>query len=271
MTFDANEISLQDGAPIELYEFRRDTLRWRYTSGADDVTLDAVTWAAELINRSAIETTSSADKASIKINVARDNAVADLFRITPPSDIITVYVYRYHASDVDEETRVLWIGRVLNCEWRGSEAVLTCEPFTTSMNRVGLRRLYQRNCPHTLYGSMCGVTRATYEVAGTIDSISTNTVSISEADVLADGYFNGGGIEWVNDDNVTERRLITDHTGAVLTLTLAIADMPVGASVTIFPGCTKTTSICLSKFNNLNNYGGFPFIGSNPFDKSLSY
>ncbi len=270
MTFETFETSIQDGAPVELYEFRRDSLRWRYTSGADSVTIDGNTYSPVPINRSAIENTSAADKTSIKIEVARDNPVADLFRITPPSDVVLLYVYRYHRTDNDKRT--LWIGRVMNCEWRGSLATLSCEPVTVSMNRMGLRRMYQRSCPHKLYGAKCGLTRATYEVTGAVDSISGLVVSVSEADALADGYFTGGGLEWVNGDGVTERRLITDHTAAALTLSLAITDLAVADTVTIYPGCAKTTAACLDKFNNLNNYGGFPYIPTkNPFDGSLSY
>ena len=270
MTFETLETSQQDGRPIELYEFRRDHLRWRYTSGADIVVINADTWSPVPINRSAIESTSSADKSGIKIEVARDNEVADLFRVAPPSDVVLLYVYRYHYAD--EETRVLWVGRVLNCEWRGSLATLTCEPVTVSMNRMGLRRLYQRNCPHKLYGGKCGVSRAGYEVTGAVDAISGNAVSVSEADALADGHFNGGGLEWINSDGVTERRLITDHTGAVLTLSMSIDGLAVAESVTIYPGCKKTTSDCLTKFSNLSNFGGFPYIPTkNPFDGSLAY
>lgn len=270
MTFETFETSIQDGAPAELYEFARETIYYRYTSGADDVTVDGVSWTAVLINRSAIENTSSADKSTIKITVARSNPIADLFRISPPSDVVTIKVKRYHRGDND--TRVIWMGRVVNCEWRGAEATLSCEPVTVSMNRVGLRRLYQRSCPHRLYGSKCGISKATYSIPGTVDSISGNTVSVSEADAAADGYYSGGEISWVTPEGVTEMRQITNHTGAVLTLSLAIQGLAAGEAVTISAGCNRSSTTCRTKFNNLPNYGGFPYIPTkNPLDGSLSH
>jgi uncharacterized phage protein (TIGR02218 family) len=33
-----------------------------------------------------------------------------------------------------------------------------------------------------------------------------------------------------------------------------------GDAFTVFPGCDLTTSRCLAKFNNLNNFKGTPFV-----------
>jgi hypothetical protein len=35
----------------------------------------------------------------------------------------------------------------------------------------------------------------------------------------------------------------------------------------IYPGCPRTTEACLTKFNNLDNYGGIPSMPpTSPFD-----
>ena len=41
------------------------------------------------------------------------------------------------------------------------------------------------------------------------------------------------------------------------------------STVTLYPGCTKSRAVCKNKFDNLNNYGGFPWIPTkNPFGGS---
>jgi hypothetical protein len=43
--------------------------------------------------------------------------------------------------------------------------------------------------------------------------------------------------------------------------------MEVGNTISAFPGCRRTIDDCVNKFNNLDNFGGFPHSpGRNPFD-----
>jgi len=62
------------------------------------------------------------------------------------------------------------------------------------------------------------------------------------------------------------RRMILSHVGDTVTLTAAILGLAPGSTVTAFAGCDHTISTCDSKFNNRENFGGFPYFPSiNPF------
>jgi hypothetical protein len=40
-----------------------------------------------------------------------------------------------------------------------------------------------------------------------------------------------------------------------------------GLAVNAYPGCNRTTTECVDKFDNLDNYGGVPDLpGKSPFD-----
>jgi uncharacterized phage protein (TIGR02218 family) len=267
MTYNAYETSHQSGAPVELYEFARAAQVWRYTSADSDITYDSKTWSAATMMRNSIEATPEQARNALKVTVQRDNEVADLFRQTAPTEVIALTVRRYHRGDGNAV--VIWVGRVLNVEWQGSQAVLNCEPVTASMKRPGLRRLYQRQCPHVLYSAACGVNKAAMAVAGTVGGISGTALTVAAAAGEADGYFAGGYVEWQPESGVFERRFIKKHIGSALTLSVAFDGIAVGQAVTLYPGCDHTTTTCDGKFSNLNNYGGFPHIPTkNPFGGS---
>jgi uncharacterized phage protein (TIGR02218 family) len=267
MTYDAREQSLQDGAPVELYEFTRGSLIYRYTSADADYTLTANTYAAEPLQRGKIETSAERARNSLTVECRREFAIADLFRIAPPTDVIGLVVKRQHRADAD--VAVIWTGRVLNCEFTGAQARLNCEPVTSSMKRPGLRRLYQRGCPHVLYGPGCNLNRASVSTVTTVTAISGLVLSVA---ALGAYPFAGGFVEWEVEAGVIERRFVSGFSGLDLTLTQAFQGITVGATVTVSPGCDHTMATCDGTYSNVDNFGGFPFIPSkNPFDGTPVY
>lgn len=270
MTYDAREKSIQSGEPIELFDFARGDTHWRYTSAKTSQSYNTRTWEAALIQRGNIEHTAEKGRSNLRITVARDLEIAELFRTQPPSDVITVTLHRFHAGETTGA--VVWMGRVLNAEWTGATAVLNCEPVSTSLARPGLRRLYQRQCPHVLYGPACRLNKATFAVTAELTAVSGTTLSAAEFDAQPDGYFAGGFLEYTNPDATIERRFITAHTGADIVISLPLSVLDAGSQVVAYPGCDHALSTCSSKFSNSDNYGGFPFIPSkNPFGGSSLY
>lgn len=264
MTYDAVERSRDGRRPVEIYTFARDYQQWRYTSADRDVVVDSQTYLARSIARGAIEATGEMARLGLTLTVQRDLEVADLFRIAPPVAAVTCTVRQYH--DGDGSIATIWSGRIASVSWQGAAASIALEPVYSALRRVGLRRMYQRQCPHVLYGSACGVNSAAFRVDGPADAISGLTVSVSEASLLADGWFAGGFIEYDIALGIAERRFVTGHSGAVLTLSAAPAGLVVGQSVRMFPGCDHALATCNSKFSNAVNYGGMPYFTlKNPF------
>lgn len=265
MTYDARETGLQTGQPVELYEFRHGTTLYRYTSADTDQVFDSATYAAAPMSRNAIEATHEMARGALKIDCARTLPLLDLFMPLPPGDVITVTVRRFHRGDA--ESAVIWMGRVLNVSWDGLRANIHCESIYTSIKRPGLRRMYQKQCPHVLYSANCGVNRAAYKVTRTVQSIAGLAITFDDMGSFAAGRFAGGYVEWSGGGANVERRAIRDHSGGVITVNFQPVGLSVGATVDIYPGCDHTTATCNSKFDNVLNYGGMPYIpGKNPFD-----
>lgn len=265
MVFDTRERSVQDGAPVELYEFAHGSVVLRFTSADTALTLGADTYAPATLRRSQIEASAELARNAITLICPRDFAIAELFRVSPPTEVIMVTVRRVHRGDADPA--VIWMGRAINCDWSGSEAQIHCEPVISSLRRVGLRRKYQRQCPHVLYAQgagQCGVPKATHANATTVTSVAGLVLNVA---ALASKPWAGGFVEWVAPDGAIERRFIVSFTGLGLRLSQAFIGITAGQAVTVYPGCDHTMTTCQTVYANLPNYGGFPFVPiKNPFD-----
>ena len=196
MTFEIIENSQFLGEPIDLYEFTRDQNVWRYTSSDEDKTVDGSVYTSFEMSRSAIDNSQDIAKSSVTIKATINNPFAAQFIASSPSDIIEVAIKQYHETDIDKQVVTLWNGRVINVKFTDREAQIKCDPQVTSMNRNTLRRRYQPECPHLLYGNQCGVSKAAFVTMATVSQSSGNSVSAPEIGVQPDGYFSGGYIEW---------------------------------------------------------------------------
>lgn len=269
MSYASRETSTDASSPVELYEFRRGGQAWRYTSGAQDASYANYRYLAVPMRRGSIEQTGEIGKSGLRITLARDVEIAQAFIATPPSEVTLLTVYRQHRSDA--ETVAIWMGRVLNVEWHGSEVELNCEPAYTSLQRTGLRRLYQRNCPHVLYGTSCQASAVDHRVPGTVASVAGVALNVPAAAGYATGHFAGGFATWAAN-GITEKRMIVAHHQDVVTLSAVPPGLAVAYTVYLYPGCHRTLATCTAKFGNSAHFGGFPFIPTkNPFGGNPIY
>lgn len=274
MTFEAQESSIQDGRPVELYVFTVGVRVFYYTSAPEDLTYETKVYEALQIERSGIEDAGDISKVGLSVTAQRDIGVAELFRIAPPSDVVLLQVYRLHLTDGALEKKLFWTGRVLSCEWTaGSKCTLSCESLLSSMRRPGLRRLYQRQCPHVLYGAACGLVNTSHRTTIVLDDpfseVTGITVKDPDIDAQPDGFFAGGYLEYEAAPGRMERRGIRTHVADAITLTHPIQELTLTSTIHLYAGCDHTLTTCDTKFSNAANYGGFPFIPKvNPFGGS---
>jgi uncharacterized phage protein (TIGR02218 family) len=268
MTYDIRERSVQDGAPVELYLFARNDKFWRFTSAGEDVGDSSETWVSAPITRNDIEQSTEQARNALTLTVPRNFQIADMFRIAPPSDVIALTVFRYHRGE-EEDVAVIWMGRILNVSFEGAKATIRCEPVSASMKRQGLRRMYQKQCPHVLYGPGCTLNKDDFAIDTTVTSIDGVTLVVGAVGALSYG---GGFIEYEDADGNLERRFIRSHVTTTLTLNFPFTGLSASDPVTIYPGCAHTMEVCDGDFGNILNYGGTPFVpDKNPFSGTPIY
>lgn len=262
MTFDNFESSRSRGAPNTLYKFTYQNRVFAYTDAEESITFAGTEYVPVAIDRGAVSTSGTLDKATLTINASIDLPVVELFRVYPPSDVVGITVFQGHA-EYEIDFLAVWTGRVISCSRAGSTATLLAEPVNTSMKRPGLRRRFQYGCPHVLYGPQCRANRASFTVTATVVSISRANI------VLAGGWnsafdkanFVDGILEWTGVAASTELRSILNVDGGadMITVTGQTAGLAPGQAVNVSLGCNHQMSGC-NIFSNIQNFGGQPWI-----------
>lgn len=269
-----NELSVQNAMPIELYEISYTGNFWYYTSSDTDVIMDGRTYRSMAITHPEIEPSVDVEKAGLEVTFPRDVPVAEVFRIQPPSEIVsfTLLVQNYL---IPNEYVVLWRGRIIDSNWDGPWVTFMVENVFSSLNRPGLRRRYSTTCPYALYGAQCGVPRDSFREISTIASVTGLTVEVFDAVGKEDNYYAGGYVTWVNTMNGnTEKRMVRESFGDNGTLVLATIPVGIeaGIEISIYAGCDHLIATCHKKFNNKDNCGATPYIPQkNPFGGTPLY
>jgi len=259
MSYTAREQSGYDGHPLLLFRFSLGESQWLYTSADHVVAMGEDEYQPIYIKGGRIVRCGDARKSTLEIEVAAQNPVALVFLPGWIGGLMLVTVYRHHYEDADFS--VQWKGRVVSCKWAGSVATLSCDSAFTLFRRAGLRRNYQPGCPHVLFGPGCTVNADLHRVAATVTAVSGNALTIAELGAWAAGYFTGGMLRFGSD-----YRMITGHVGNAITTLDAVPNLVEGSAVELWPGCARDMATCHDKFNNLDNFGGLPFLPrKNPF------
>ena len=270
MSYQAHESAEYTGQPVELYFFSHSATEWRYTSASHEVAppvsspmSTAGTYLPVSIKRNALAQSSEAGRSTLMLDVPRDLDLLAHFRGVPLPGSVSLTVARYQQRDDGYESVILWTGRVLGVSWSADSARLECEPASVSLARNGLRQLYARTCTHVLYDSLCKATAT--PVVNAVFGFAGNTLALSPGSMLP-GEFAGGWVETPAGERKTMIMANTDTNITLLTLSLFTE----GEVLHLYRGCDKTMATCEARFNNLLNYGGFPFIpNKNPFNAGV--
>lgn len=272
--FGAYEGSQQDGQPIQLFKFiwgENDDDYYGYTDHVESVTLeDGTVFVPVPIERGNIDSNGTLDKSTLKINTSVGTEVAEIFRVYPPPQVVSLIIRQGHVGDVDEEFVVIWAGRIVSAHREHDKLVMNGEPVSTSLRRPGLRRNYQIGCPLVLYSigaGLCNADKASATVSGTVSAITGALVTLTAGwqGAFAPAKFLGGMLEWLTASGNTDRRTIIRITGDVLSLSGLPQGLAVSDAVDVVLGCnhqafTDSGGDCQALHNNLPNYGGDPWI-----------
>lgn len=268
MSFDTRERSLDLGAPIRLYEFRRGVLRWLYNSSDRDISLGSQIFRSLRggISDNGIRQSGESRQDSFIITAPADIEVAQPFRGVRPTAEITLRVLDMHHGEADSICR--FVGSISSVKWpRLDTCTITCQDIESSMERPGLTDTFSRTCTTTLYSLKCKVNRDDHRLDTTIQSLAGLLISNGVFAGYPDGWFAGGYIEWAISGGEYERRHIESHSGSDLQLLGGTDGLTAGQNIRVLPGCDFLAQTCHTKFANLPNFRGVNKMdGKSPFD-----
>jgi uncharacterized phage protein (TIGR02218 family) len=129
--------------------------------------------------------------------------------------------------------------------------------------------VYENSCIWPLFGTGCGLSKASWIVSGAVVAYAGNSISAFYTNLTqADNYFLHGVLTFTSGNNTGAIHTVKSYLNAngAINLVIALGNIPAaGDAFTIYPGCDHQRSTCKNKFNNLDTNGnlrfrGFPFI-----------
>ena len=243
------------GSPVELYTFQRGTKVWRYTSAPTTQTVSGISFTPAHLTRSAIEQKKDTPGIQFTVTVDLETPLGqDLIAFSGEPVVVTYQ----RAQSSGTPIMPVVVGRMIQAKFSDDQAEFTVATIEYDFKQLIPKVLIQRTCPWVLYSPPCGVDKTSYATATTVSSITAGNGSyvLGLADSQTNGYWTNGVIVL---DQGGAPLFVAAHTGANVTIW---GDVPSGLAVssglTIYAGCDKLRSTCVSKFNNLDNFGAFP-------------
>ncbi len=246
----------------ELYTFSAAGMStFQYTDTNQDVLYDGLTYTPYPIKRSKISYSTDLKVDEAEVTMAKNWGVNMAIR----KDILSgseVQIHRVNLASPNDDNVLLFDGEV--SDTKIDEAVITLRCTTLDFLNTELpKRELQVACNWQLYGPHCGLSLSDWTVTAFGESsASTPDKIISPAFLVgATQHFRGGFVVGLCGHNAGLTKHVTNHLGAQISVLPPFPfDWEAIDSVTVAPGCDHNLADCKNKFNNLDNYGGFPYI-----------
>lgn len=243
---------------------------YRYTGADTNLTVGGNLFLSSLkLKRGRLRTSVGLEVDTLDLTVYP--ALSDLIGGTPfltalrtgALDGATLLLERAYMSvwgDTTPGTFIKFIGRISESQFGRTEAKIKIKSDLELLNIQMPHNLYQTGCIHTLYDSGCGLLKSSYAAASTVLTGSTASMLLCGL-TQALAYFDQGTITGTGGANSGVTRTVKSYTPGVLNLSYPLPVAPgVGDAFTAYPGCDKTQATCTSKFNNIVNFRGFPYV-----------
>ncbi len=249
-------------AVVELFKISAAGMStFQYTDANRGISYAGLTYTPYPIKRNKISYSTDLKVDETNIVMAKNWGVNMAIR----KDILSgavVQIYRVNTELPDSDNVLLFDGNV--SDTKIDEAVITLRSTTLDFLNLELpKRELQVACNWKLYSSFCGLTLSDWQVTTTGVTAGSEPDKISSSSFLlgATQYFRGGFVIGLSGDNAGLTKHITNHEAAQIRVLPPFPfEVDVAHNVVAAPGCNHDITDCETKFNNLDNYGGFPYI-----------
>lgn len=161
---------------------------------------------------------------------------------------------------------ILFKGRIGTIDSIGRTAArLTVQSDLILLDSHMPRNVYSPSCQHVLYDSGCGLVRNAFSSNGTVAAGSSNNFIVWSGFSGPPNNYVQGSISFTSGANngvTASIKYATTYSGSgALVLAYPLQNAPaIGDSFAAYWGCDHTQGTCQSRFNNLANFRGFPYV-----------
>lgn len=271
MTYASQEISVEGGAPVDLYTFALTFETFRYTSAEDDQVVGGNTFTAIPISRGKIGQGPETRRAALEIEVPADELLVSRFINSAPSERIDFTLQQLHRGDGATATLFQGVLKSVGFSDDGHLAKIAVDPPVTAIAHQIPLWTFRGQCNNVLgdgAGSGTGLCTVdlddpAFKHSAEVSADSGLTVTVPGAAAFGDGWFTAGTIE--SGDGL-DARMILSHVGDVIELHAAFPFTLLGSTVTLRAGCAHDLVDCgPAKFDiggshDIGEFGGFAFV-----------
>lgn len=159
----------------------------------------------------------------------------------------------------------LFVGYVGDIQIEPGRIKLTIHSRLKILNTSFPRNYFLPGDNNALFSAASGLTASAYAVSGAVTSTggSPTLTNFSTNLTQADGWFSLGYIVWKTGANTGLTSLVkySAQANGALVIVYPLPSAPVvGDTFTAYPGYDRTQATCQTKFNNLANFRGFPYV-----------
>jgi hypothetical protein len=253
----SNDYSINEEArsnvAIELYEIVSESATNYYNSSDEVVSYNGESYIPAVIKRDSISYNSELEVTSLTIRVGLIEDPFYSFLNNHFHEEIQINILKYFPYNGGVSP--LFSGFLNDISITGNEAAVNVVGIESFLNQTIPKFYYQPACNNTLFDSFCSLTASSYAENEVITNISSDGLSLSGLFSTTENYLLYGQAVFG-----TERRMIVYHSASLIQVRFAFNSLEVNDTIVVYPGCNKTLSQCVSRFNNKVNFLGFPYI-----------
>ena len=248
----------QQQQSCELYTLTTGLVSAYFTSYYTDITVDGNTYTHIPIKRSGFTRDITGSIPTITVEVPITAPFSNYLAETPVEPT-TIEVRKYFLYGAQWPNVLMFTGTIRSVSVSQNIARAMCVSKEFKLKQRIPRVLVQSYCNNEFCDSVCGLNRDNYKnTAVLVTHVETNPPTLR-------GAFGGVGIGDMQQGYVefgTDKRLIVEHIGDKLWLQgRQFSGIQAGIStVDAYAGCQKSPAECTDRFNNLENFIGFPYV-----------
>jgi hypothetical protein len=268
-SYDAEESSVENSQPFEIYRFLLGAEEFLYTSTIDEQVVDSKTYVPAEIQRAKIAQGKNERTRVLTVDIGVENPLAQRYVGPPPGQRAALSIFRVQRGDVSLTPALIYSGTVKAVTFpkNGNFANMQVQSIEASSSRAVPRFTYMGMCNHVLYDTACGVLPAGFTHTGAVTLVSSNQITVSGLNASGLNFVGG----YADSSTGVEKRQVLVQSGDVITVLLPFEEDPLGTSISVLAGCNKVLKEnCAVIFGNEINFGGFAFVPKrNPFTAGL--
>ena len=236
-----------------------------FTDHAADLVVDSVTYVASTgYTASAIQTSGALNVDNLEVDGGLDSeAITETDILAGLWDFADIEIFQVNYADLTQGTMKLRKGNLGEVRTGRGTFVAELRGMMQKLQQA-TGYLVLPGCNADLGDARCGVNLSLFTNTTSVTSVVSNSFFVASA--LAsqpNGWYNGGKLTWLTGNNaglsMEVKSFSTASAEFVLTIPMPF-EVQAGASFSVYAGCDKSLATCVSKFNNVVNFRGFPHL-----------